>query len=60
MTPLRQKFIEDMILAGFSKGTQQNYVYAFTKGSRRRTCSSLLSEFTRCQKGCQGHISSLL
>jgi integrase/recombinase XerD len=31
MTPLRRRMIEDMVLAGLSKGTQATYLYAIRK-----------------------------
>ena len=39
MTPLRKRFIEDMVLAGFTKGTQQSYVSAVASFARDFGCS---------------------
>jgi len=39
MTPLRQRMIEDMTLAGLSPGTQKEYIHAVAAFARQVGCS---------------------
>jgi len=39
MTPLRQRMIEDMVLAGLSEGTQRQYVQTVAAFARQFGCS---------------------